>query len=57
METADILLRHQINTLLHKVKQLQSLQKLFDAVIDKNLQPYIKVASYENNCLTLIVEN
>lgn len=57
MDTADTLLRNQINTLLFKVKQLLILQKLFDAVIDKNLQPYIKVAAYENNCLTLIVEN
>ena len=57
MNTADTLLKDQINTLFAKVKKLVILQKLFDAVIDKALRQYIKVASYDNHCLTLIVDN
>lgn len=57
MNSADTLLKDQINSLLIKAQRLIKLQKIVDSVIDLPLKQYIKVASFENHCLTLIVEN
>jgi len=57
MDTAEKLIRKQLNNLLERADEIAQLQKLFEGVVSEQLHPHLKVAKISEGCLTLIADN